>query len=175
MGVQILDDGPSALAGYSGEGVVIRRAAEGEKSQIDDSYFAPGRYNVYVLCDLPADFLTTKQHKLLVEAVKKGAGFMMLGGHSSFGAGGWADTPVAEILPAEIHPGDGQHEPEEGIKVVPTPRGSTVTCCRSGRTRAETAKIWEAMPPILGTNRFGEVKARRNILADDAWSQPPSR
>ena len=38
------------------EGLVIRRAAEGEKSEIDDSHFAKGRYNVYVLSDLPADF-----------------------------------------------------------------------------------------------------------------------
>ena len=54
------------------EGVVIRRAARGEQSEIDDAEFAPGRYNVYVLSDLPADYLAPHQHKLLAEAVKKG-------------------------------------------------------------------------------------------------------
>ena len=29
----------------------------------------------------------------------RGAGLMMLGGRSSFGAGGWADTAVADVLP----------------------------------------------------------------------------
>src|SRR5262249_28375278 len=79
------------------EGVVIRAPAGGETSAIDDGKFAPGRYNVYIFSDLPADYLTPKQHSLLVDAVRKGAGFIMLGGHSSFGAGGWADTPVADI------------------------------------------------------------------------------
>ena len=117
---------------------MIRRPAQGEKSEIDDAEFAPGKYNVYVFSDLPADYLTPKQHKLLVEAVRKGAGFMMLGGHSSFGAGGWADTPVAEILPAAIHPGDGQLEPEEGIKFVPNAAGLDSYILQVGANRAET-------------------------------------
>ena len=54
------------------EGVVIRRPAQGDTGEIVDAEFAPGRYNVYVLSDLSADFLTPKQHRLLVDAVKKG-------------------------------------------------------------------------------------------------------
>ena len=147
------------------EGMVIRRAAQGDMSEIDDAEFTPGRYNVFVLSDLPADFLTVKQHKLLVDAVKKGAGFMMLGGRSSFGAGGWAGTPIEDILPAAIHPGDGELEPPGGIKFMPTHRAWTASSCRSGPTRAETAKIWESLPPIMGTNRFGERKALGQVLA----------
>ena len=105
------------------EGWVIRRPAEGEKGEIDDAFFAPGRYNVYVLSDLPADFLPVKQQKLLADAVKAGAGFMMLGGRSSFGAGGWAGTPIEDILPTFIHPADGELEPPGGIKFIPTDVG----------------------------------------------------
>ena len=106
------------------EGVVIRRPARGEASEVDDAEFAPGRYNIYVLSDLPAEYLAPRQHKLLAEAVKKGAGLMMLGGRTSFGAGGWAQTDLADILPAEIHPGDGQLEPEGGVKFVPEQHGA---------------------------------------------------
>ena len=127
--------------------------------------FAPGRYNVYVLSDLPADFLTPKQQKLLVDAVKKGAGFMMLGGRSSFGAGGWAGTPIEEILPAVIHPGDGELEPPGGIKVVPSTEGLDSFVLQVGANRAETKRIWDALPPILGSNRFGERKASAQVLA----------
>jgi uncharacterized membrane protein len=154
------------------EGVAIRRAVQGDKSQIEDAEFAPGKYNVYVFSDLGANFLTTTQHRLLVEAVKKGAGFLMLGGHSSFGSGGWSDTAVAEILPAKIYPGDGQYEPETGIKVVPTPPGLDSFILQVGATKAETAKIWDAMPPILGTNRFGERKALAVVLATSPSSDP---
>jgi len=147
------------------EGVVIRRAAQGETSEIDDVEFTPGRYNVYILSDLPADYLTVKQHKLLAEAVKKGAGFMMLGGRSSFGAGGWAGTAIEEILPVFVHPGDGELDPEAGIKFVPSPEGLNSFILQVGATRAETKRIWEAMPPIRGANRFGERKASASLLA----------
>jgi uncharacterized membrane protein len=147
------------------EGFVIRRPAQGDAGEIVDAEFAPGRYNVYILSDLPADFLTTKQHRLLVDAVKKGAGFMMLGGRSSFGAGGWAGTPLDEILPAAIHPGDGELEPPAGIKVVPSPEGLDSFVLQVGANRQETARIWAALPPILGTNRFGPRKLSANVLA----------
>jgi Putative glutamine amidotransferase len=145
------------------DGLAIRRAASADKSEVDDSAFAAGKYNVYVLCNLPAEYLTPKQHGLLVEAVKKGAGLIMLGGHASFGPGGWADTPVAGILPCDIHPGDG--EIEEPIKLVPTATGLDSFILKVGATNAETAKIWDAMPPMLGTNRFGERKPSAAVLA----------
>ena len=148
------------------EGWVIRRAPQGEKSEIDDSRFAQGRYNVYVLSDLPAEFLTPKQQSLLVDAVVKGgAGFMMLGGRSSFGAGGWAGTPIETILPAIIHPGDGELEPPGGIKFVPSTQGLDSYVLQIGSNRAETQKLWEALPPILGSNRFLELKGSAQVLA----------
>ena len=67
--------------------------------------------------------------------MKKGAGLIMLGGHSSFGAGGWADTPLAEILPVQIHPGDGQLEPEGGLKFVPNTKGLNSYVLQVGATR----------------------------------------
>ena len=118
-------------------GAVIRRPARGEASEVDDAEFAPGRYNVYVLSDLPADYLAPRQHRLLAEAVKKGAGLMMLGGRTSFGAGGWAQTDLADILPAEIHPGDGQLEPEGGIKFVPSTSGLTSYVLQIGGSRRD--------------------------------------
>ena len=125
----------------------------------------PGRYNVYVLSDLPAEFLPPRQQKLLADAVKAGAGFMMLGGRSSFGAGGWAGTPIEDILPAFIHPGDGDLEPPGGLKFVPSNVGLDSYVLQVGATRAETKRIWDALPPILGSNRFGEPKASAQVLA----------
>jgi hypothetical protein len=154
------------------DGVVIRRPARGESSEVDDAEFAPGRYNIYVLSDLPADYLAPHQHKLLVAAVNKGAGLMMLGGRASFGAGGWAQTELADILPAEIHPGDGQLEPESGIKFVPSPTGLSSYVLQIGGNPTETAKLWNMMPPILGTNRFGEPKKGAEILAQTGGASP---
>ena len=54
----------------------------------------------------------------LAAAVEQGAGMIMLGGHSSFGAGDWAQSEVARILPILIRPEDGMNEPENGLKLV---------------------------------------------------------
>ena len=56
------------------EGVVIRRPAQGETGEIVDAEFAPGRYNVYVLSDLPADFLTRKAAQAAGRCREEGSG-----------------------------------------------------------------------------------------------------
>jgi uncharacterized membrane protein len=154
------------------DGYLIRRPAQHDSSEVPDADFSPGRYNVYVLSNLPADYLTRTQQDMLVDAVMKGAGFMMLGGHSSFGAGGWANTKVVDILPAAIHPGDGQLEPKDGIKFTPNPKGLNSFVLQVGVNREETAKIWDLMPPILGSNYFGEPKSSANILATTPGLNP---
>ncbi len=154
------------------EGEVIKREAQGDKGAVDDAEFAPGKYNAYILSDLHANYLTTRQQRLLAEAVRKGAGLMMLGGHSSFGDGGWADTPLADILPVQIHPADGQYEPEGGIKFVPNIVGLDSFILQVGANRPETQRIWDTMKPILGTNRFGEVKQSAKILAETPEHEP---
>jgi uncharacterized membrane protein len=151
---------------------VIKGPAKGENGEVNDADFEPGKYNVYVLSDLPANFLAPHQQKLLADAVRKGAGFMMLGGRTSFGAGGWANTAVAEILPMEIHPNDGQLEPQGGVKFVPSAQGLIDAVLQIGANRTETARLWEMMPPILGTNRFGEPKRSANIIAETGTTPP---
>jgi beta-lactamase regulating signal transducer with metallopeptidase domain/uncharacterized membrane protein len=148
------------------EGVVIKTAAQGERGALSDEEFAPNRYKVYVLSDLPANYLTPKQQRMLAEAVRKGAGLLMLGGHSSFGEGGWGETPLADVLPVEIHAADGHNEPPGGLKLVPNPKGLASYLLQVGANKTETARIWGMMTPIPDTNRFSAVKPNADILAE---------
>jgi hypothetical protein len=155
-----------------GELRVVRGPA-GDKPQLSDDEFRPGRYNVYILGDLPANCLSRTQHKLLADAVEKGAaGLIMLGGRSSFGSGGWASTEVARILPVNMHPGEEPIEPNGGIKFIPNTTGLDSYIFQVGADRAETARIWGAMPPLTGTNRFGEPKPSASILAEGPGRLP---
>ncbi len=151
---------------------IIKRAAEGNKGEVSDEEFAPGKYNAYILSDLPANYLTTRQQRLLADAVRKGAGLMMLGGHSSFGDGGWGETPVADILPVQVHLGDGQYEPEGGVKFVPNTMGLDNFLLQVGSNRTDNQRIWDAMRPIAGTNLFGEVKQSAKVLAETPAPNP---
>ncbi len=145
---------------------VVREPARGEKGLMDDADFAPGQYDVYILGGLPADHLTRTQIRLLTLAVEKGAGLIMLGGRSSFGAGGWAGTELARAIPVNIGPNDGQIEPgDEGLKVVPDTLGLENFVLRLGPNTAESARIWAGLPPITGSNRFGQPKPSSFVLA----------
>jgi uncharacterized membrane protein len=151
---------------------VIRRPVSEDPSVLPNEELAPGKYDVLVLGDVPAKFLTEFQHKLLVEAVKRGAGLIMLGGRSSFGAGGWADTAVDQILPVQIHPGDGQMKEEQGIPFKPNPLGLENYILRLSSNPNESGRIWSAMPPLPGANRLGPAKEGATILAAAPDGEP---
>jgi uncharacterized membrane protein len=144
---------------------VVRQPAVGDRGLIDDADFAPGNYDVFILGDIAADFLTTRQHTLLAKAVERGAGLVMLGGRSSFGEGGWANTDLAGIVPFVMHPGDGQMEQPNGLKFEPNPVGLQSYLLRLAPAIEESRKLWEELPPISGANRFGRPKPLATVLA----------
>ena len=154
------------------EAILIRERAREGRSQVDDKEFRPGQYNVYVLNDVSADDLPLRQQSLLVAAVERGAGMIMLGGDSSFGAGGWARTEVARILPIEIRPDDGMNERVNDLKLVLTEAGQKSWMLQLGPTELDTIKIWGKLPPLLQVNRLGHPKASAQVLARTTGGEP---
>ncbi len=144
---------------------VIRQAAIGDRSLVEDAEFAPGNYDVFIIGDLAADHLTTRQHKILATSVAQGAGLIMLGGRTSFGEGGWASTDLAGVLPVTIRAGDGQIEPPDGMKFEPNALGLQNYILRLASTPEESRRIWDLLPPLTGANRF-EPKPAAFLLAN---------
>lgn len=143
---------------------VIRRSADAKDGTLDAD-FARGRYDVYILSDLPADDLTRNQQQLLVRAVEGGAGLIMLGGRSSFGAGGWARTELAGILPVSLLP-DRENELTGYSLVQIKPKNLDSEIMRLGPTRQESRRTWGTLPPVLRSNRFGPTKPGATVMAE---------
>ena len=60
-------------------------------------------YDAVILGNVPKDSFSANQIALLEKNVHDmGAGLVMLGGSSSFGAGGWRNTPVEKALPVDM-------------------------------------------------------------------------
>jgi hypothetical protein len=60
-------------------------------------------YDAIILDKVEASLFRADQQALIREFVtKRGGGFLMMGGGESFAYGGWADTPIAEVLPVFI-------------------------------------------------------------------------
>jgi uncharacterized membrane protein len=147
--------------------LAVRRPAQGETGEVEDDRFKQGRYNAFILADLPADHLTPRQRNLLKDAVSKGAGLMMLGGRSSFGPGGWGQTVLADVLPFKnLQPTDEQIEPEGGLRFAPRNTGLEGAFLQIGPTRSESTELWKRLPPLTGANRFNDLKDSATIFAD---------
>ncbi len=152
---------------------VVRQPALGDKGLLDDVEFAPGNYDVFILGDIAADYLTSTQQKLLANAVDKGAGLIMLGGRSSFGEGGWGNTALSGVVPFTMRIGDGQIKPPGGIKFEPSPAGLQGFVLRLGPNAEESRRAWQALPATEEANRFGQPKPNSVVMAQAVPSGDP--
>jgi uncharacterized membrane protein len=60
-------------------------------------------YSAVVLSNVSADKLTPEERQGLAVYVRDlGGGLIMIGGDESFGAGGWMDTPIEEVMPVSF-------------------------------------------------------------------------
>ena len=75
--------------------------------QQDDQLFTDPNellpYDTIVLANVPADFFSERQIKMLVRNTAQfGGGLVMLGGPNSFGAGGWLNTELEKAMPVDF-------------------------------------------------------------------------
>jgi uncharacterized membrane protein len=64
------------------------------------------KFDVFLLGDIDSSYLRPAQQEMFVKRVRAGAGLLMLGGYHSLGPGGYAGTPMGDVLPANLGPRD---------------------------------------------------------------------
>lgn len=79
-----------------------------------ESVLRPGRMDVFVIGDLDAGAIGTEQLQTLAERVAEGAGLITLGGLQTYGVGGYADGPLANVLPVKMDPAR-RRQPARGV------------------------------------------------------------
>jgi uncharacterized membrane protein len=112
------------------------------------------RYRGLVVGSVEASFFTPDQLRMIAEFVsKRGGGFLALGGRHSFAEGGYASTPVAEVLPVVLEEG-GRTEARffAQLKVEPTPFGMTHGVTQLAATEDLSLERWKTMPPLSALN-----------------------
>jgi uncharacterized membrane protein len=121
-------------------------------------------YRAIILGSVEAASFTPEQLRMLADFVgKRGGGLMMLGGRRSFAEGGWAGTPVGEVLPVTL---DAQ--PRKGylseLLVRPTPAGATSPVTQIAGDEAASQKRWNDFPPVTTVNPVHSVKPGATLL-----------
>lgn len=128
------------------------------------------KFDVLILGDLDAAALGTQNLKDIAKAIDAGKGFVMLGGFHSFGAGGYENTPLVDVLPVRMDrllrqdfgaPIVEQLHARGPLKMTPIVDHPLV---RLGSS-SDNAGIWAKLPPLRGANRVVDIKERFRAVA----------
>ncbi|NIA21284.1 MAG: hypothetical protein GWP05_04800 [Anaerolineaceae bacterium] len=118
-------------------------------------------YEVVLFDDVPRSYLSARQASSLKAAVADGVGFLMIGGEHAFASGGYAGTPLADLLPVRITSGQGQIAGP--LKFQPKPAGLQMRILQLEKNGS--AQAWKSLPPLAGANVVGPPKSSAEVLA----------
>ena len=158
--------------------VLLQRTAESKflRLSVDDSTelefgFPTSREELYryrglVLGSVEASFFTFDQLQMIADFVsERGGGLLFLGGHQAFAEGGWAGTPVEEVMPVVL----GDPVTVEGgyfqeIAVTPTPAGLAHPAVQLDAKVTGLRARWDSLPPLTVVNPLHEVRPGATTL-----------
>jgi len=123
------------------------------------------QYDVLIISDVVLENFTDDDLDNMVEFVTEhGGGFVMVGGMTSFGRGGWNETVVDKILPVDME-GDLDVDNPEYFKWEVTPEGFAHPLMQIDEDPVKNRVIWERMPHFYGANRVVRGKPGAIVLA----------
>jgi hypothetical protein len=168
-----------AVAGDSAlQLVTLLRSAKGKflRLGVDDSLeLAEGfptrreelfRYRALVLGSVEAAFFTGDQLRMLADFVsRRGGGLIALGGRAALAEGGFAATPLAEVLPVAIDRPAATDSAAAAVELAVriTPAGRTHPALQLGATEAAAGR-WDSLPSLTSVNRLGSLKPGATVL-----------
>ena len=103
-----------------------------------------------------------------VDQPGKGGALVCLAG-PQFMPAAFRDTPLARLLPMNLntvrHP-DPNETLTEGFVVRPTDLGLVSPQMQLGDTPAETARVWQSLPPLYWLLEVPDLKPGARVLAE---------
>ena len=126
-------------------------------------------YDVVICSDIRQEAFSQEQLQWTRDLVaQRGGGFAMVGGNTSFGAGGWDQTIWDELIPVKMS-GDrpnsfGQGYTGGAFRVLVPPTAERHPIWRIAEDPQQNAAILAAMPQFYGTNLIDRVKPGATVL-----------
>lgn len=124
-------------------------------------------YRSIVFGSIEASFFSQEQLKMLAEFVSvRGGGMLFLGGRRAFAEGGYAGTPLSDIMPVQI---EGPPVPDSltffaDLKVSVTPSGRSSSITQIAPTMKKADDRWRSLPSVTSVNFIRRVKPGANTL-----------
>lgn len=125
------------------------------------------RFDVFILGDIDASYFRPAQQQMLLRRIREGAGVVMLGGYHSLGPGGYADTPLGNVLPVVLGGRDSGQFTKPFLPVL-TPDGVRHPIFANIADYFPTRQASPQAPglPLLeGCTRVGTARPAATVLA----------
>lgn len=115
-------------------------------------------YDVVICSDIPKEAFTGEQLKFTEEFVTKfGGGFVMIGGNTSFGSGGYDRTVIDRIVPVEMSTSRDSHTTT--FQAAVPDKAWSHPIMQLGSNEKENREIWtEKFPALRGFNQVDRLK-----------------
>ncbi len=113
-------------------------------------------FDLLVFQNVAASYISGSQSEMIRRWVREsGGGFLMLGGESSFGAGGYAASGIEEMLPLRSEHEDARDIPSVALLVILDRSGSMNAPLPSGETKMALANQGAALAfQVLGRDDY---------------------
>ena len=119
-------------------------------------------YRGLVLGSIEASAFSADQLRMIAEFVDvRGGGLLFLGGARAFAEGGYAGTPVEEVMPVTLGRGGGAFSQ---LKIQPTRAGQAHAVTQLGDTEQASADRWKSMPALSTVNQIEAIKPGATTL-----------
>jgi len=124
----------------------------------------PGKFDVYIIGDLPAAAIGEKQWESIATAVDGGTGLVATGGLQSFGAGGYGSSPLARVLPIQMaNQPAGNSQIAGDIQPKLTVVHPITSLSPTDPSLATQQSAWDKLPPLVGASRLGQPRVAPGI------------
>lgn len=124
----------------------------------------PGKFDVYIIGDLPAAAIGEKQWESIATAVDGGTGLVAIGGLQAFNAGGYGASPLARVLPIQMaNQPAGDPQIAGDIRPKLTVVHPIISLSSTDSSLAAQQSAWDKLPPLVGANRLGQPRVAPGI------------
>ena len=132
------------------------------------------QFDCVICSDIAIGTFTKEQLEWTVELVeKRGGGFVMVGGITSFGAGGWDQSSWDQLIPADMTGGQlGRGWVYHAFNVTVPESAQSHPIWRIVEDPEQNRKVLAAMPQFLGTNYILRLKPAATLLAQSTTPIP---
>lgn len=133
------------------------------------------KYDAIMIGSVEATFFSFDQLKAVEQFVsRRGGTLIMLGGTKAFNAGGYGNTPIADLLPIYLK-GNAAPGENQGFKATPADRGRDHPAARLADQPDANAKAWEQMPAITLPEVILDTKPGATVILEGRGTKDRNR